>query len=254
MKKENGVRLDNLNIIVTDICDRACKMCVNQGFVNTQKRFMNEEVFKRGIIWAKNNGKYGIKLNGGEPTMHPSINEFASFAKAYGLGVYLFSNYSRLEIIRRMGESGSLDRIIISNYDQSGLPTQKEFKTKFSLSTLLWNGRFRTKNDFDRFIEDKRSQFDKIFFETLRPVTQWAQDNLIIDWLEEIITETSHENIDLLDANNSQKLKIEYRGCEIKINTKERASYQRHNLNLDGEIHSGFEWQHDRTVKPIEIV
>jgi organic radical activating enzyme len=256
MKKEDGVRFDNLNVIITDICNKGCPMCVNAGFVNKQKRFMTKDIFKRGVKWATEHEKYGIKLNGGEPTLHPLINDFAIFAKEQGLGTYLFTNYSRPEIIKEMDKCGSLDRIIISNYDQPNLPRQDDFKTKLSLSTLLWNGRFENRAEFEKFIDEKRNQFDKVFFETLRPATQWARDNQFVDWLEEIFAEANKYDISFrpsVDGSN-KKRKIDYRGCEIKFNTESRATYQRHNLTMDGEIHAGFDWQYANTVEPLEMV
>jgi organic radical activating enzyme len=233
------IKLDNLTVMVTDICDRGCPGCVNQGFVNKQKRFMTDEVFTNGLKWAAAYNKTGIIFNGGEPTLHPHIVEFAGQVKKSKLSTFIFTNYSRPDVVKKLDESGKMDRITISNYDQPNMPNQKDFKTPLTLGTIIWNGRFKTKEDFDRFIDLHQGRFDKLFFQTLRPANQWAKDNQTVDWLEELFVKTNEENIFL----HNKKQAIEYRGCEIKFNGKETSSFIRHNMNLDGEIHDNYDWQ-----------
>ncbi|MDR2572052.1 MAG: radical SAM protein [Oscillospiraceae bacterium] len=240
--KSNDVKLNNLTVLITDICNRNCAGCVNQGFVNTHKRFMTNEVFNQGLEWAKKHKKTGIIFNGGEPTLHPNLIDFIILAKKFNFCTYLFTNYSQPDVVKKIDASKALDRITISNYDQLDLPTQKHFQTKLTLCTIIWSGRFNTKADFDRFIDENKDNYDSLFFQTLRPSTQWAKNNQFVDWLEELFDVTSDENMFL----HNKKRAIIYRGCKIKFNNKETSSIQRHNMNLDGEIHDNYNWQYKK--------
>ena len=229
-----NVKLNNLCMLVTDKCNFKCPWCVNEGFVNKRKVFMTKEVFLKGLEWAKNNGKKGIVLNGGEPTLHPDLQEFALLAKNYGLGVYLFTNYSFPDVVKKLDLSGALDKITISYYNQKELPKQKDFKTNIWLSTLVWRNRFKSLDDFDRYIDSKRNLGLTLFFQTLKDGTEWARENKTVDFLEKIFDKTDDKGL------YNKKEAILYKNCIIKFNNKEAIDYPRHNMTMYGEIRNNF--------------
>jgi organic radical activating enzyme len=231
-----NVKHNNLCVLVTYECDRKCDFCVNAGFVNKRKGFMTKQIFTKGLQWAKDNGKEGIVLNGGEPTLHPNLLEFAMLAKDYGLTVTLFTNYSFPNVVKELDSSGGLDNLVISFYDQKNLPLKSNFRANYFLSTLIWNNRFKSKNELDNYIDSMLDLGAIMFFQNLKTKTTWAKENNSVDFIEELYAESSVKERILWN----QKRAFLYRGCIIKFNDVELFWKPRDNMSIDGEIRDDF--------------
>ena len=247
LNKRPDVKLENLCVLITYACNKRCKFCVNRQFVNKYERFMTKEVFIQGLLWAKAKGIKGIVLNGGEPTLHPNILEFATLAKEMGFRVSLFTNYSREDIVdtvKKLDSFGVIDKVTVSYYEQKKLPNQGDFKAELWLSTIVHKERFKTRSDFNKFIDSKKKLLGagQLFFQTVKPNgTKWAEENKTVDFLEDIYEETKNENHYLWN----KKRALMYRGCIIKYNNKNAIDYPRYCMTLEGEIHSNFDWKNN---------
>ena len=240
LNKRPDVKLQNLCVLITYACNKRCPFCVNRHFVNKHKRFMTKEVFIQGLLWAKSKGIKGIVLNGGEPCLAPKILEFATLAKEMGFRVSLFTNYSRGDIVdtvKKLDSYGVIDKITVSYYGQKNLPRQDDFKTELWLSTIVHKEHFKTRDDFDRYIDAKKGLGATLFFQTVKPNgTEWAEEHKTVDFLEDIFAKTKPEDHFLWN----KKRAIMYRDCIIKFNNKNAINYLRYCMTLEGEIRTNF--------------
>ncbi|HOE91914.1 MAG TPA: radical SAM protein [Candidatus Cloacimonadota bacterium] len=69
------------NILLTYHCTQRCLQC-NIPFMKSEIPFMTEDVFNTVIDRLDNSGAQGITLSGGEPMLHPQLDDFAKYAKS----------------------------------------------------------------------------------------------------------------------------------------------------------------------------
>lgn len=70
-----------LRVAITDYCNLRCFFCSNEGMHLNQKNKVNMplEVFEYLIKVLKSHGLTKLSLTGGEPTIHPKINQIIDF-------------------------------------------------------------------------------------------------------------------------------------------------------------------------------
>ena len=81
-----------LKIEITDACQLRCDFCRQGGPDSHGIRFMPEDEVLAWIDWAVENDIPGVRFTGGEPTLHPSIKFFCSYARLRGRYIILNSN------------------------------------------------------------------------------------------------------------------------------------------------------------------
>ena len=227
-------RRPTIPIRLTYECNNKCKYCY-EDIALAPRGFMTEETFDGALKLAKRKGYSRILLFGGEPSLHPKLIHFAKKAKQNGFQIIMFTNFSRPGIIKELDSVlDALDNIIISYHDAKiSLPKQIEFNSKLTLSTLIYKGRFKTKEDLDKFIDDKKDLGLHLDFRTLMPATQWAADNQFVDFLEELYHKTPIENRSVFNGCET----ITYRNCMIKFNNKVYNFIPIANIDMDGKFH-----------------
>ncbi len=81
-----------LKIEITDACNLQCAFCYHGKQALGKSLFMAEEQVLRWIDWATDNDIPGVRLTGGEPTLHPQIEMFCCYARLRGRYVILNTN------------------------------------------------------------------------------------------------------------------------------------------------------------------
>ncbi|HOD53867.1 MAG TPA: radical SAM protein [Candidatus Cloacimonadota bacterium] len=103
------------NILLTYHCTQKCLQC-NIPFMHSEVPFMEEKVFKTIIDRLDNFGAQGITLSGGEPMLHPLLEQFAGYAKSKSFKrVHLLSNlYGPEEMIEKTIETVFRHKLSVS--------------------------------------------------------------------------------------------------------------------------------------------
>lgn len=214
-----------MSIVVTHVCDRACPFCID-GYRGNDEYIRLPDV-AQALKIASLCGVKDILLVGGEPTLHPDIQEIARLVKLFGFNLILTTNYSRPDAIRRLDKY--VDSFNISYYEQPELPSQEDFTADLTLSALLFQGQLDTKEALDGFI-DKYAADYILKFSTLTVCNDWTRRCSRVDYLDSLPGET----VILFDEIEG---KI-YRGHIIKrydrlINHNARQSLKCH---VDGQV------------------
>src|SRR5580658_5054054 len=76
------VRMD---VALSEYCNLTCQMCRRPS----EARFMDKELCKRGLTEARAVGIETVSFSGGEPFVHPAIDEILAHAFSLGVKVQL---------------------------------------------------------------------------------------------------------------------------------------------------------------------
>jgi len=112
-------------IVFTAGCNFRCGYCHNPEFVlpgrlkEIEKGFIPEDVFFR-FLERRKSLLQGVVITGGEPTLHPDLEEFVRKIRSLGYAVKLDTNGNRPEVLRRLIESGLVEYVAM------------DFKTSFA--------------------------------------------------------------------------------------------------------------------------
>ena len=89
----------SINLDLTSACNFSCPHCVDSTIINTRNHLPLEDI-KKSVTFLKLNGLLSvILLGGGEPTLHPDVEEIVGHLKSKRLQVGIVTNGSRLERI-----------------------------------------------------------------------------------------------------------------------------------------------------------
>ena len=89
----------SINLDLTSACNFSCPHCVDSTIINTRNHLPLEDI-KKSVTFLKLNGLLSvILLGGGEPTLHPDVEEIVGYLKSKRLQVGIVTNGSRLERI-----------------------------------------------------------------------------------------------------------------------------------------------------------
>lgn len=174
-----------MSIVVTHVCDRACPFCIDAYRGNNE--YIRLQDVAHALKIASQSGVKDILLVGGEPTLHPAIQEIARLVKLFGFNLILTTNYSKPDVICQLDQY--VDSFNISFYNQPKLPSQKDFAADLTLSSLLFQGQLDTKEKLDGFI-DKYSTDYILKFSTLTVCNEWTRLHSRVDYLDSLPGET----------------------------------------------------------------
>ena len=211
-----------------------CPWCVDAAVrTNMNGNFMTLNNVNKAILFAKEHNITEFTLTGGEPTLHPDIEEIVKRIKANGFRLKMITNYVLSDVVKRM--DGIIDRITISYYGQE-LPEKNEFlKSEMVLSIILDADRFQKLGDLDYYI-DKYSDDFEVTFRTMWRVNDYCQ-NRQISFLDEL---------DRLESNviNRGRVCNYYRGHKISRidlpKQDEEFGEPHYKMHVDGTIARDF--------------
>jgi len=172
---------DYFIIVTTHECGRNCPFCTDK--YKGSKEYISMENVEKGLDYAKKLAVKDIFLTGGEPTNHLDIVEIANRAKARGFKVVLTTNYENPSIMKEL--DGIVDSFNVSYYNQIELPDQKDFKSDITLSTIIYEERFPTLEDLDRFIDKYETKY-YLKFSTLNLANEWCKARQKVNYLDEL--------------------------------------------------------------------
>ena len=81
----------SIRVFLTDKCNAECNNCFNRS-LRTDNSFMDISKFELLCKYFSENKVAGIKIMGGEPTLHPNFTEMLQIAQSHFDKVSLFSN------------------------------------------------------------------------------------------------------------------------------------------------------------------
>ena len=136
---------DYMAIVTTHECGRNCPFCIDK--YRGRKEYISLDDVERALDFACDLKVKDIFLTGGEPTNHPLIVEIARMVKDRGFNLVMTTNYENPFVMKCL--DGIVDSFNVSYYGQKELPSQKDFKSDITLSTIIWQDRFPTQKDLD---------------------------------------------------------------------------------------------------------
>lgn len=172
---------DYFIIVVTHECSRKCPFCIDK--YRGQNEYISMENVEKGLDYAEKLKVKDIFLTGGEPTKHPDIVEIARRAKKRGFKVVMTTNYDNPLVMKEL--DGIVDSFNVSYYDQKELPNQDDFKSDITLSTIIWQERFPTKDDLDNFITKYEDKY-YMKFSTLNSANEWCEERKKVTYLDDL--------------------------------------------------------------------
>ena len=94
---ECGYYLNSIYFYITEGCNLRCQHCwINPPYEKNNKAgdfpYVGLKLFKDIVNQGKKLGAYSVKLTGGEPLIHPEIEEILDFIKEEGLGLTVETN------------------------------------------------------------------------------------------------------------------------------------------------------------------
>ena len=172
-----------IRLVLTNNCNMNCPWCVDNSIrTDSDGDFMTMKNVDKAITFGKDNDIKEFTLTGGEPTLHPKIEEIAKLIKANGFKLKMITNYVASDVVKRL--DGIVDRITISYYGQQ-LPENNEFlKSEMVLSIILDANRFKKMEDLDYFIDKYSNQFE-VTFRTMWRVNEYCH-NKQVSFLNEL--------------------------------------------------------------------
>ncbi len=107
--KKQTYSLNQIYFYLTEGCNLRCRHCWIAPKFQTEDRFypvLSVDLFKSIVEQAKPLGLSGLKLTGGEPLMHPEINEILEHIRGEDLNISIETNgvLCTPEIARQIGE------------------------------------------------------------------------------------------------------------------------------------------------------
>lgn len=103
---------NEFRISITSACNMKCIYCHNEG--NKAICSLTKKEIEELIKSAKGLGLEKVRITGGEPLIHPEIEEICKMLKTeYNLKVGINSNIIEIEKLLKMIESGYIDRVVV---------------------------------------------------------------------------------------------------------------------------------------------
>lgn len=154
---------------IIEKCPNQCRFCSSNSSINKQK-IISYEDFKRVIdYFVKKGGIEELSLSGGEPFLHPNINEMIFYAKSFGIRTVVFT-------------SGIKKAKELSPEQKEYLLQEQEKRLKEVELCEPWNDRLKTsiRNHYKSLINPEAfSPITKAEFEYLKKL---GLDKIVFDF------------------------------------------------------------------------
>ena len=238
------LNLDELFITITLNCNANCPYCINDN-VHTPV-MMNQETFTKTLNFAKENGFSTIYLHGGEPTIHPSVIDYAKQAKEYGFTVKMFTNAIKMDVLEKL--DGILDIIFLSfrpnlSDNSSIFLSQADWKSKLLLQLLTTEECFPTLDSLIDITEKARDLGMMVNVNTMNPIDQYSYEHQLVKYLEKMFREISIDKIFCMSNKAAFRLP---NGVVARLSNKSlNLGHLKFNVEPDGTILDHF--AHNRT-------
>lgn len=158
-----------MNLMLTNYCNStACPYCFGQEEMHSKAAIsISLENFKKYLTWLKNEGCHEVRLLGGEPTLHPQLEEIIDMVINFNWfdSILFFSN-------------------LIFDHEIAELFVQKNEKIQISilpnineLSLMLPNARKKVEDNLD-YLSTNLPYFDRISINIYKPdqdLSKWEE-------------------------------------------------------------------------------
>ena len=151
---------NTLQFFITNRCDRRCKGCFYQSRLSSTQ--MDLASYRKHLDdYVKRLGVTKIVLLGGEPTLHPQVQEFVDEALSRSLLVTVYTNGAKLEALRPT--KGVTVRIGVLGYKGSEKPLASVRTPPYPVSVVYM---LRKDNvcELDETAKDAESRFQCSYF------------------------------------------------------------------------------------------
>lgn len=211
------LQFDYVCISVSSICNLECEFCYR---VASKNEFIKEQDFESLLSKLKQMGYKKINLTGGEPLLHPFINDFIKMAYAYGFFIILSTNGMLLDLrepiyklvnvidIPLDGSTSAINshirgedqfkqiNTILSDYQNHNFPfvlkvntvmTMYNYDDMINLARVLCNKKIYWRVFFCRkygkynFIQDKNLISPEMYLEKINEIDKRFPDLLLLD-------------------------------------------------------------------------
>ncbi|MBS3816318.1 MAG: GTP 3',8-cyclase MoaA, partial [Candidatus Thermoplasmatota archaeon] len=125
MKDPHGREITNLRISLTQSCDLRCFYCHQEGEEENKTTSLKAEEVKRMVETASELGMHKVKYSGGEPLLHPELEEIIEHSSQLMDDISITTNGTLLEEKAEKLKSSGLDRVNVS-LDSVNPETYKE--------------------------------------------------------------------------------------------------------------------------------
>lgn len=150
---------NEIRISITSACNMKCIYCHNEG--NKEINFLTKKQIEEIIISGINYGLKSVRLTGGEPLIHPDIEEICyMISKKYGLKLGINSNGIETEKLLDLINKGYVNRVVIgidyfegivSKNSPVGLTSKTIFQNILKLKETKCNISIATVYNYDYF-------------------------------------------------------------------------------------------------------
>lgn len=124
-------------ISIISSCNMKCEYCHNEGNIKYDKLSKND--IEKLIIDSQGLGLEAIRLTGGEPLIHPEINEICEMLyEKYNLKIGINTNCVEIEKLIYLIKKGWIDRVIVG-LDYFDSPISKSSPIGVSSKQILTN-------------------------------------------------------------------------------------------------------------------
>lgn len=128
IKEINELNAARIVFEITDNCNLKCKHCF--GSYGEHKNNLQFDIFEKIINEAAKLGVYEVTLTGGEPTLHPNIEEILKVLYQKGMIVTVFSNLTNDKITSIMVEKSRYISKVITSIESHNSHIHDEFRGK----------------------------------------------------------------------------------------------------------------------------
>ena len=130
------------NIAITNRCNLHCPYCFANDFINQQQNEITLEQLKNILKFLERTPPTRIGIIGGEPTIHPNIQQILSevktFANYYGCTIAIFTNGINLNPI--LNDIDNITEVLINVNEPARIGEQNWYKIEQNILYLYHKG------------------------------------------------------------------------------------------------------------------
>lgn len=175
---------DYIFLIVTHECNRNCPFCVD--LKRGRKEYISIENVKKAVDYVLKNKIKTITIVGGEPLIHPEIEQICGIIKNNKIKIVMTTNGDNWELMKDLDNNFLVNSFNLSHYGQDFRQHKIDYYADITLSKLLFKGGIDTKEKLDNFIDKYKNQFDDIKFSTLTNINEFTKKTKDLPFLDKL--------------------------------------------------------------------